>query len=249
MKVEKWCTYNEKTGGVTCSICIEKKLKNPYTVAKGCLRPKMKQSIQEHARNGKHTIALDEAEQRPHAGKVMREARDRGEGLLSIATRTTMAINIGYAAFSAFPLLMGLQVTNGVPGLVRDGVYQSAHTCKEFSGIFSEMLDQELMDQLKQSPFFTLQLDESTDVSMEKHLAIYITYKYGNKPVTRFLQLRKIQDADAGAIVNAVVSVCASRGISMSKLVGLGTDGASVMIGHLTGVGVRLRQLWAPHLL
>jgi hypothetical protein len=133
-----------------------------------------------------------------------------------------MAIIIGYAAFSAFPLLMGLQVANGVPGLVRDGVYsvyQSAHTCKEFSGIFSEMLDQELMDQLKQSPFFTLQLDESTDhVSMEKHLAIYITYEYGNKPVTRFLQLHKIQDADAGAIVNAVVSVCASRGISMSKL-------------------------------
>ncbi len=35
MKAEKWCTFNEKTGGVTCSICIEKKLKNPYTMAKG----------------------------------------------------------------------------------------------------------------------------------------------------------------------------------------------------------------------
>ena len=52
---------------------------------------------------------------------------------------------------------------------------------------------------------------------------------------------------DAETIYNKVVEGCENIGLDPRKIVGLGSDGASVMLGKKTGVGVRLKAR-SPHL-
>ena len=52
---------------------------------------------------------------------------------------------------------------------------------------------------------------------------------------------------DAETTYNKPVEVCEKIGLDPRKIVGLGSDGASVMLGKKTGVGVRLKAR-SPHL-
>ena len=78
--------------------------------------------------------------------------------------------------------------------------------------------------------FIRLGLDESTDRSMEKHL-----------------QSVRIADGKAVTVVDAVKEVAATYKFGMGKVVGLGTDGASVMASNLNGVN-GLLTIDNPHL-
>ena len=50
--------------------------------------------------------------------------------------------------------------------------------------------------------------------------------------------------ANAEAIISAIIGLVEGAGLSMDQLVGKGFDGASTMSGHVSGVSVRLRNLY-----
>ena len=52
---------------------------------------------------------------------------------------------------------------------------------------------------------------------------------------------------DAETIYNKLVEICDDLGLDPRRIIGLGSDGASVMLGKKTGVGVRLK-VRSPHL-
>ena len=83
-------------------------------------------------------------------------------------------------------------------------------------------------------------IEESTDVSMEKHLIIYIRYLDNGKLQTSYLTLLKIVFADASVVFNSVVSYLRSCSIYLSKVYGFSSDGAAVMTGKQNGVAYRL---------
>jgi len=49
--------------------------------------------------------------------------------------------------------------------------------------------------------------------------------------------------------LTAVKSICSASGLDMLKLVGIGSDGASVVTSKESGVVARLRHEFSPHLL
>ena len=55
-------------------------------------------------------------------------------------------------------------------------------------------------------------------------------------------------DGKAETIVSEIVKVFQRKGISLTKLMTLASDGASVMTGRLNGVGVRLKREFSPHM-
>lgn len=111
----------------------------------------------------------------------------------------------------------------------------------------AEVVVDQLVGEFRDSGVFSLMLDESTDVSVHQNLVVYIRYLSSVcgrvQPVTRFLGIKQMSSANAESIFNAVISLLESFDFPLDKLVGVSTDGASVMVGCQSGVVTRLREV------
>ena len=91
---------------------------------------------------------------------------------------------------------------------------------------------------------FSLLLDESTDVSVSKYLGVVIKYFSDTKHtiVSTFLGLVELEGGDARSIARAVVAFLKKCCLRKEKLLGIGTDNASVMTGVNNGVHKVLKE-------
>ena len=96
---------------------------------------------------------------------------------------------------------------------------------------------------------FSLLVDESTDISVNKLLGVAIIYysNTSNRIVSTFLKLAELEECNAAAIVNAIKKTLNEKSLDLGKLQGIGTDNASVMVGINNGVYQLLRKE-VPHL-
>lgn len=107
-----------------------------------------------------------------------------------------------------------------------------------------------LIKDIGTSPF-SLILDESTDVSVTKQLGVVIKYlnEERNEIVSTFLGLQQLTSANARSIVDALISLINDLKLDIRKLMGIGTDNASVMVGINNGVFQILKEEYnLPHL-
>ncbi|CAI7782399.1 unnamed protein product [Closterium sp. NIES-53] len=103
------------------------------------------------------------------------------------------------------------------------------------------------MDHINSSPFLGLQCDESTDRTRGKHMIVYLTFIMDRRVVTEFLTLLTVEKCDAASLFEVLMNHLRSAAVDVSKLVGISTDGASVMTGKDNGLVARIRE-HAPHL-
>ncbi|XP_036149363.1 uncharacterized protein LOC118647829 isoform X1 [Monomorium pharaonis] len=98
--------------------------------------------------------------------------------------------------------------------------------------------------------FYSLLIDESTDIAVLKQLGICIIYFSVKRKnvISTFLKLESLEGGDARSIVKAIKVALTEYGLSVQKMRGLGTDNASVMIGVNNGVFRQLKEE-IPHLL
>ena len=99
----------------------------------------------------------------------------------------------------------------------------------------SDHFTEEINKKLASASVITLLGDESTDVATHKKLAIWAR--------VFFLCDFFLQKDDGGTIVEAIKKELSDRGVPISKVMGLGTDGATIMTGKNSGVtGLLLRE-------
>ena len=95
-------------------------------------------------------------------------------------------------------------------------------------------------------------LDESSDVSLHQNLMVYIRYleqAFGRlDPRTSFLGLRQLDIDNSDSIREQVVKLLVENSLDVSKLAGIATDGASVIVGCRAGVDQEMKALF-PSLL
>ncbi|KAL3886322.1 hypothetical protein ACJMK2_026324, partial [Sinanodonta woodiana] len=100
--------------------------------------------------------------------------------------------------------------------------------------------------EVKESPVYSVMLDESTDVSVHQNLIVYVRYLTSLagsvQPVTQFLGIRQLQTANAESIYLELLGLIQSFGFSLDNLIGVSTDGAAVMLGCKSGVVTRLKE-------
>jgi len=91
---------------------------------------------------------------------------------------------------------------------------------------------------------FSLLLDESTDVSVSNYLGVVIRYFSDTKQtiVSTFLGLVQLEGGDARSIARALVAFLEKCCLKKEKLLGIGTDNASVMTGNKNGVHKVLKE-------
>ena len=92
------------------------------------------------------------------------------------------------------------------------------------------------------SACFSVMIDETTDVAVLNEMVIYARYVENGKVVTNFLKICELFNGTADTTETTLVANMEDKGLSMSKMVGLGTDRASVMTGVHNGVGARLKR-------
>ncbi|CAG5046128.1 unnamed protein product [Parnassius apollo] len=91
---------------------------------------------------------------------------------------------------------------------------------------------------------YSLLIDESTDILVLKMLGVSIRYfsRSLKKIISTFLGLVEIEDGTAVSIVNGIKGLLAEIKINLKKLIGIGTDNASVMTGTNSGVHALLKN-------
>ncbi|CAB5206866.1 unnamed protein product [Rhizophagus irregularis] len=121
--------------------------------------------------------------------------------------------------------------------------YTNEISGREFLIVIAKTIEDEIWKELSDVVGFGIMIDESTDITITKHLDIYVSYvtKQGIFK-TRFLCLLPLTECDAKSITNVIIDIFKKKGI-LSKLVAFASDGASVMLGKNEGVAAKLSRV------
>ena len=119
-------------------------------------------------------------------------------------------------------------------------------TVTDIQDCIANVLKKTLIEKINRSEYYAILLDETTDITVRKRLSICVGYFYGGTAETSFLGNAELPDGRAHTITAAVQKFLEEASIDMSKCVSLATDGASVMTGHKSGVGVQIKSKFSP---
>lgn len=132
-----------------------------------------------------------------------------------------------------------------------DAQFQDLHsdTINGVQQSLLEVIDLNMKKELQDAKQYGIIVDESTDLSVNKNLIMYIRYVHSatGEIITKLVGNVRIPDGTAATIVREVIQKLKVLGLQTVNLVGLGSDGASVMFGCKGGVGKLLRE-HAPHM-
>ena len=105
-------------------------------------------------------------------------------------------------------------------------------------------LKAQLVEKLKASPVFGIQLDETTDIGGEAQLIVYTRFIEELKIVDRFLFCLTVGiETTAQAIFDRLDSFMCEEGIEWIKCKAVTTDGAAAMVGRVNGVVKKIQTV------
>lgn len=142
-------------------------------------------------------------------------------------------------------LLLSFQVLNKCPDLQDvSKLYTSEESKMEMLDAINGTIEESIDNDIRYSDYLGLIVDESTDITIHKKLCIYVKcLSYESKePTIHFLDCIAVPDGKAETIVSEIEKLFQSKNIPWEKLSSLASDGAAVMIGRKSGVGVRLKE-------
>ena len=117
--------------------------------------------------------------------------------------------------------------------------YTSRRVTQEFVQVMGDMIEQAQLRNLLASPVYSLLIDETADI---KEMVIYVRFINSNVQIqTIFLRIVELTNGFAKMIEEALMTYLDKYSIPLSRLVGFGSDGASVMIGKHSGVAARIK--------
>lgn len=113
------------------------------------------------------------------------------------------------------------------------GTYQNHNSGKEMEKSITSIIKQELYQEINDSPFWSIMIDETTSISDEKHLAMVSKHFSHNVPVLRYIGLIELEDCTADNILTQILEFIQNNGLNLDNLIHFGSDGASTMVGKL----------------
>ena len=120
--------------------------------------------------------------------------------------------------------------------------YTSVNSVTDFQSACAKVVLENVISEISSADVFSLMVDEST--GKRKRLLAYVQYFHDNQLKTNLLENIEITTAkaDAETITAKILTELNIKGLDIRRMVGIGTDGASVMTGKKSGVVVRLRE-------
>ena len=235
----RWLKY--ENGAMFCSICMLHKNKSKFS-QNGSTNFRVS-TLHEHETSSGHLHALKlgsdiQSKRIPSIKTCVAKETDEIEAAVCRLIRIAYEVAVDDLLITKYANLCTLQICNDTK--LTTNLYQDSVACDEFISLISRHLDDGLIEKIRQSPALGIMIDESTDLSMEKHLIVYVNYLEKGVLYTRFLTIIKLTAADASVVYNSLVSYLRVCKIDVSKIFGFSSDGAAVMTGKKHGVTTRL---------
>ena len=121
--------------------------------------------------------------------------------------------------------------------------YTHSDSIHDFQESLACVISDDLLAKLRAADFFSIMLDESTDVSVDKTLIIYIRVLARGQVETHFLEVTHIEQGTAAVLLEVLMGVLEKNALPLRKMAGIATDGAAAMTGCRSGLTTRLKQL------
>ena len=135
--------------------------------------------------------------------------------------------------------LIKLQQRNGA--IVED-FYKHHESVGDMRCAISDSITAEITEKLQKSAFVGLITDETVNVTVRQKLIVcFVALENGVKR-TYFGGNYTIFNGTAETVTSALLTALEERGITMSEVMGFGSDGAAVMMGRKTGMAKRLKD-------
>lgn len=127
--------------------------------------------------------------------------------------------------------------------------WRSKNYAFEFLESINSVIQHDMLREIASARFHTLVVDESTDISVSKHLILYFKYRPINSSAYKisFGGIIQLSACDAAAIFSAIKQFYKKHNVNLIKMVMFTSDGASVMTGKVNGVAAQLKKI-IPHL-
>ena len=123
-------------------------------------------------------------------------------------------------------------------------LYTSPKSIMEFQDALRAVIDKQFDKDRSNAPygFYSLEVDEATDVANLSSLVICIRFVKDGRPTSQFLAVRELKATRAVEIYEAITSALKDKNLPLEQLVGMATDGAAVMLGVRNGVTTKFKQ-------
>ena len=145
-------------------------------------------ALQDHAKTNEHR-KLSWAK---HGGqKSLQKAiavanHSYNEALISLF-RTTYFMKKESVPFHKFPSLYNLLVSCNAP--MTSKLYHDEKACGEMVFGTSSVIQRKVLEKVRDSTFFGVMIDESIDISVQRHLVVFVTFLEASLSITYFLDL------------------------------------------------------------
>lgn len=147
------------------------------------------------------------------------------------------------------PFLLADHLTKFIPSICPDSSIAKDINCSRTKATYItnnclNMEQMEVISGLLKKCKFSLIIDETTDVSTQKSLALVVRYYDDSLQCVRdsFFGLLKLELSNAESIFLAIKTYLLKFNIPIDNLIGLAADNASVMQGNKTGVQARFKK-------
>ncbi|CAG8727418.1 5795_t:CDS:2, partial [Funneliformis caledonium] len=111
----------------------------------------------------------------------------------------------------------------------------------EILSAISISIEETIWKELNEAIAFSIIVDESTDISYEPHLIIYVKYYLCRKIKIHFLKLLQLKSKDSKTIFEVIIDLFDKKDLS-NKLISFTSDEASIILGKSTGVASRIKE-------
>lgn len=157
--------------------------------------------------------------------------------------RTAHAVVINNMPYTHFSWICQLDQKKG---LDIGKTYLNDKSFRVFVEAVAMSVRESIRTEIESSRFVSILCDGSMDSSIIDNEIVYLRYITTDGPKVRFVGSMQVGKADAKSIVDAMPRACSLNGLNWddltSKMVALGSDGASVMLGK-KGVAALLKNL------
>ena len=239
---------HDRDRGMQCQYCVDAGKTNAFT--NGCEKFK-KDALSKHALTIDHKASIEAKSGRRDMQQALARAYKDNELAVIAALRTVYFMakkNLPNDHFSDLKQFLVVQGCTSIGNLSfqcgrsgRQITYEHSESVRGFQEAIGAVVEEELKSQLCRTQSYSLLLDESTDIATDHNQIMYVRFVLDGEVRTRFLSLVELPGGTADQIVDAVLEVFQSKSLSLEKLCGVATDGASAIVGCRTGVTTQLK--------
>ncbi|CAI5965039.1 unnamed protein product [Closterium sp. NIES-64] len=204
--------YNkhERQYGMKCSVCCKfaPNTKSPFGGAGVGARDFQKSSCRNHDQSKVHLAAM-EAERLSEGTEVRQRSLLNMLSIDPVMTRVVKCMQGAHwiarndAPIALYPMLVRFMAEQGCPDMMTDESYAFG----EFVEAMAEHLVAKQLEDIKESAWYSLSFDESTDRARGKHLIVYVTFERAEAVVSQFLALLSLERCNAAALHDTIVDI------------------------------------------